>query len=150
MEWDVQRRRIYEHFGLTKPGENTDDTTAGASNQSFRETGSFGRSPRKTRGFGASAQASFGKSSMTRSILGPVGINGDGRTTAFTDAAEKAPSGAGLPAPDTRFDRERQEKYAEKVRDLNAARLQDIVYPVVQRFAEVESQVASDVSLLLL
>ncbi|KAL9078270.1 MAG: hypothetical protein Q9157_002816 [Trypethelium eluteriae] len=144
MEWDAQRRRIYEHFGLAKPEETSNDTVAGAPNQSLRENGSFGRSPRKSRGFGASAQASFGKSSMNRSILGPTGTNADARTTVFTDVAEKAASGPGLPAPDTRFDRERQERYAEKVKELNAARLEEVVYPVVERFAEVEGQVASD------
>ena len=145
MEWDAQRRRIYEHFGLVKQGETPQDTTAGASNRSFRETGSFGRSPRKSRAFGASAQTSFGRSSMTRSILGPSGANADARTAVFTDVAEKASTGPGFPAPDTRFDRERQEKYAEQVKDLNAARLKEVVYPLVQRFAEVEDQVAGDV-----
>ena len=147
MEWDTQRRRIYEHFGLARPEDRDGDTAARASNPSFRETGSFGRSPRKSRGFGASAQTSFGKSSMVKSILGPSGTNADGRTNVFSDVAEKASTGPGLPAHDTRFDRERQERYAAKVGDLNAARLEEVVYPVIQRFAEVESQVPSDVSL---
>ncbi|KAI9659940.1 MAG: hypothetical protein M1821_001292 [Bathelium mastoideum] len=144
MEWDTQRRRIYEHLGLAKPSDKDGDNTAGAPNQSFRETGAFGRSSRKSRGFGASAQTSFGKSSMTRSILGPSGANGDGRTIVFTDVAEKVSSAPGLSAPDARFDRERQERYADKVRELNVARLEEVVYPVVQRFAEVEAQVPSD------
>ncbi|KAI9695263.1 MAG: hypothetical protein M1820_008782 [Bogoriella megaspora] len=144
MEWDAQRRRIYEHFGLAKPDESGDDAVAGASRASFRETGSFARSARKSKGFGATAQMSFGRSSMAKSILGPAPINGDNRGSVFNDAADKgAAGGTGYEA---RYDRERQEKYAQKVRELNSARLEEILYPVAKHFQEVEAQIGSEYS----
>lgn len=66
--------------------------------------------------------------------------------TLFTDVAEKAESGT-LPAASVDpFTRTKQEKYSAKVRELNSSRLQEVVYPVIEQFANVELESSSDVS----
>jgi len=146
MEWDAQRKRIYEHFGLAKQSENLATSTSAAQSQAAR--GAFGRSTRRGRGLGAAtasvAGISFGASGM-RSVIGSPATGFQGQMSTLQDSPDKA--GAGLQsAPQNRFDRDKQEKYAAKVKELNAARLQEAIYPVLQQFAEVEFQSGIDVS----
>lgn len=144
MEWDAQRKRIYEHFGLAKQSENLATSTSAAQSQAAR--GAFGRSTRRGRGLGAAtasvAAMSFGASGM-RSVIGSPATGFQGRMSTLQDSPDKA--GAGLQsAPQNRFDRDKQEKYAAKVKELNTARLQEAIYPVLQQFAEVEFQSGID------
>jgi len=137
MEWDAQRRRIYEHFGLVKKGEDL-----GASGEGGATKGTFGRSSRRSR-LGAST-AGFGASGMTKSVLGTASMRGS-RPALFTDVAEKAASTTMMqPAPEDRMLRDKQDKYSEKVKSLNIARLEESAYPVLHQFAEVESQPSQD------
>ncbi|KAI9757294.1 MAG: hypothetical protein M4579_003505 [Chaenotheca gracillima] len=153
MEWDAQRRRIYEHFGLVPKGtERSDDTDTSFASPAQSEMGmSFGRSSRrgraqkkdKARPGPPGATASFGASSMQRSLIGspgPTGVSGQG--SLFADVPEVA-SGAGPAGIEDRFAREKQIKFAERVQRLNQSRLQDRVYPILREFAEVEAQAAS-------
>ncbi|KAL2358657.1 Nup93/Nic96-domain-containing protein [Cryomyces antarcticus] len=141
MEWDAQRKRIYEHFGLVK--NNLDDSVNGGPSPTDR--GTFGRSARKSRGLGASTKGmSFGTSGMSRSVIGAPASRGTMRASVFNDVAEKVPANGLQPAPEDRFLRDKQEKFAEKVKQLNVSRLGENVYTVLQHFAEVESQPGND------
>jgi nuclear pore complex protein Nup93 len=144
MNWDAQRRRIYEHFGLVKPSENLEESTNVALGASSRERGAFGRSSRRQRNVGASASdVSFGQSGMARSVLGTSSMRGSVRGTTFTDLPEKV-SGSLTSGTEDRLQRDKQEKYAEKVRDLNATRIGEVCYPVLSSFAEAEQDAGID------
>ncbi|KAK4998450.1 nuclear pore complex subunit [Elasticomyces elasticus] len=133
MEWDAQRRRIYEHFGIAKKGDDVDGTLA----NNTRST--FGRSTRRGKNLGASMNgASFGTSGLAKSVIGSQSVRG-GRASLFNDVAEKASAKGIQPAPEDRQQREKQDKLAKKVEALNIARLQETVYPVLQQFVEIEA-----------
>lgn len=143
VDWAAHRQRIYEHFGLKKPQGLDSGSPA------LNESGAFGRS-RKSRVLGASANGrSFGLPGMTRSVIGTPGPKGAAQSQ-FADVAERLSSSDGFrTAPEDRIARMRQDKYAELVKDLNVARLQERPYPVLQRFSGVESdQPGEDTSML--
>lgn len=144
--WELQRKNIYEHFGLMpKHGEASDDLTG---NPSVR--GSFGKSTRRGRtnntdrpGQSTLNRSIFGQSSVQKSVIGTPGV-GSGNATLFADVAEK-----NAPAPaiqDGRFIREKQRKFAEKVQMLNRARLDESSYHVLQELRSIESQPGGEVS----
>lgn len=135
MEWDAQRRRIYEHFGLVKKTDAAEADFEGTTGQAAR--GAFGRSSRRSRAPGASVNGgSFGAS---KSVLGAAGTR-TARQSLFNDVADKTPAGGIQSAPEDRILREKQTKYGEKVKQMNIARLEENVYPTLQQFADVEAQ----------
>ncbi|TKA26143.1 hypothetical protein B0A50_04640 [Salinomyces thailandicus] len=146
VDWDAHTNRIYEHFGFRKP-----QSTEGAEDgRSLGETGGFGRTARRSRANGASILGqSFGLKGMSRSIIGTPGPRG-ARQSAFGDVAEKLPADGMRPAPEDRIQRVKQEKYAGKVKDLNVARLQEKVFPILQRFSEVEAEPSNDDTSMLI
>ena len=146
INWELQRKKIYEHFGLTaKHGEASDDRAGSPSVK-----GSFGKSMRRGRthnanrpGQSALNRSIFGPSSVQKSVIGTPGI-GSRNTTSFADVADRtAPA---LAVQDDRFLREKQRRFAEKVQLLNRARLNENSYPVLQEFRSVESQPGGEVS----
>ncbi|TKA66247.1 hypothetical protein B0A55_09596 [Friedmanniomyces simplex] len=141
VDWQRYRNRIDVHFGLRKPDENGEDAADGGA----VEMGSFGRS-RRSRMHGSSA---FGLPNATRSVIGTPGPNGMRQST-FNDVAEKLPGEGLRPAPEDRTQRVKQDKYSGKVKDLNVARIQESVYPVMTRFVEVEAEPSNeDTSMLV-
>lgn len=140
MEWDAQRKRIYEHFGLAKQSENLAASTSAIPGQAAR--GAFGRSTRRGRGLDASTRSSggmsFGASGM-RSVIGSPATGFQGRGGAIQDSSDRTVVGPQT-GPEDRFLRDKQEKFAAKVKELNLARLQEVVYPVLKNFAAVEMQ----------
>ena len=145
VDWDSHRQRIYEHFGLKKP-RSLEESTA---NDTFAPgNSSFGRSSRRNR-HGASLDKSYGMPGMTKSVIGTPGPNGV-CTSVFGDVAEKLPVDGMRPAPEDRVLRAKQEKYAKKVEELNTARLQEKVFPVLQNFSEIEAEPSNeDTSMLV-
>jgi nuclear pore complex protein Nup93 len=143
MEWDAQRKRIYQHFGIqSKDGPRTRD--GGSLAPGPADQGGFGRSRRsKAQSLKSSKVtvapngSAFGRSSMLRSVIGMPGPIGSGQQPPFADVERKAETGTDL---DDRFQREKQGRFAEKVQALNAARLQRRSFPVLQEFAAVEAQ----------
>jgi len=138
INWELQRKKIYEHFGLMPKGANgTDDFADGRGGK-----GAFGKSSRRGRSTKPPGQSTlnrsiFGQSGLQKSVIGTPGV-GSGNATLFADVAEKnsiAPA-----AQDDRFLREKQRKYAAKVQNLNRARLDEAPYPVLQELKSVESQ----------
>ena len=146
INWELQRKKIYEHFGLMpKLREASNDLAS-----SPGVGGSFGKSTRRGRTNNANRQGQstfsrsiFGHSSVQKSVIGTPGV-GSGNATLFADVAEK-----NAPAPavqDDRFLREKQRKFAEKVQMLNRARLDESSYAVLQEFKAIESQPGGEVS----
>jgi nuclear pore complex protein Nup93 len=131
MNWDAQRLKIYEHFGLGKPAENL-NTSAGAS-QSTR--GTFGRSSRG-RGLGASSSTmAFGASGLQKSVLGnsSMRVPVNNRSTSSEDTT----AGPRIHLED-RANRERQEVYAKKIKELNESRSAVECYPILHELCAVE------------
>ncbi|KAI9820332.1 MAG: hypothetical protein M1827_005954 [Pycnora praestabilis] len=151
MEWDAQRKRIYEHFGLVPKGsdnDNGENNSYGASIPGAR--GSFGRSRRGraqelngSKTGNPSRGSAFGTSGMQKSVIGAPGPVDSGNATLFVDVAEKAGS-SGSNLQDDRFTRDKQAKLAQKVQLLNEARLQERVFPILQEFANVEAQAGGE------
>lgn len=143
MNWEAQRRKIYEHFGLVKPSGPTDDDTG-----ADLDRGAFGRSSRRSRAMGATLSASggmsFGPSTMTRSVLGSSTMRNTLRASAMNDNGDKSGAAALQAGADERYQRDKQEKYAEKVQALNSARNQENAYPLIHAFAAVEDQAGID------
>lgn len=146
INWELQRKRIYEHFGLmANHGEASGDPASG-----HGAMGSFGKSTRRERinnanrpGQSTLNRSIFGPSSIQKSVIGTPGA-GSRNATLFADVADKdAPA---LAVQDDRFMREKQRKFAEKVQMLNRARLDEKSYPVLQEFKGVESQSGGEVS----
>lgn len=149
MEWDAQRRRIYEHFGLAKQSEKLATTSGPALSTSAR--GAFGRSARRGRAMGTTKTSSNGMSfgaSGTRSVLGSPPSGHSTRAASSQDLAEK-PGATAQPVPEDRFLRDKQEKYMDRVKELNISRLKETLYPVLHKFSEVEVQSGIDVSYIL-
>ena len=162
INWEAQRRKIYEHFGLMpKNAEQRPEATRNDTNtrqrgsfdplhdNSLRESGSFGRSTRRGQGTntdrprqGTPNRSMFGQSGMQKSVIGTPGV-GSGNATLFADVAAKTSTSLGV--QDSRFLREKQGKLAEKVQRLNEARLQEKVYPILQEFAILEGQPGGEV-----
>ncbi|KAJ5683174.1 Nuclear pore protein (Nic96) [Penicillium macrosclerotiorum] len=145
MDWEDQRRKIFQHFGLAqKEGSNSAD---------FKSTtrGAFGRSARQSRQQGAnsnqgpaamSRRSVFGRSGLDKSVIGTPGTGLASRQL-FDDPAERG-EGLAASSPDLRFLREKMGHYAEKVQQLNTTRLQRQTYPVLHQFSEVEAQTGGD------
>jgi nuclear pore complex protein Nup93 len=145
MNWDAQRRRIYEHFGLVKPSGSLGESTTSGFGATEHDRGAFGRSSRRGQALGASvAGMSFGPNGMTKSVLGTSIMRGSTRGNTFTDLPDKASSGSLNTGLENRHQRDRQEKYAEKVRQLNCSRNSEKCYPVLHNFIEVEQEVGAD------
>ncbi|KAL2753668.1 hypothetical protein ACRALDRAFT_1082833 [Sodiomyces alcalophilus JCM 7366] len=150
MEWDAQRKRIYEHFGI-RPRD--DDVSAGpVGSHSVRDShqGGFGRS-RRSRASHAGGprpggrQSVLGKSHLQRSVIGTPSRIGMHQSE-FADVEQSSADtdsplhGRRRIGPEDRILREKQAKLAEKVRNLNAARLARQPYPILSELADVEQK----------
>jgi nuclear pore complex protein Nup93 len=144
LEWDEQRKQIYEHFGLARHSENILPTSNSAS--TFGTRGAFGRSTRKGKSAGLAGssnnRASFGVSSNAP-VLGSSISGHTRRGGVFQDPSDKS-GFTQNGRPEDRFLRDKQEKFMGKVKELNVARLREISYPVLHSFLQVEAQSGSD------
>ena len=144
MEWDTQRQRIYQHFGITpRAGDDHARSSFAASNGASQA--GFGRSRRSkaaaaasSRTNGAQSESKFGRSNMARSVIGAAGPVGSGAQPLFADVEKNMEShGVAVASPRDRTHREKESKYTDKVRSLNSARLQKRPFPVCNEFASV-------------
>ncbi|KAK2624323.1 hypothetical protein QTJ16_006273 [Diplocarpon rosae] len=145
IEWGSQQKKIYQHFGI-KPKE-----TAGPGGRgSFRTSpaapgtppGKFGASRRsKAAGLAASragGESTFARSNLHRSVIGSAGPIGTGHQPLFADVEkEMEANGVSTSGLHDRFQRDKQNKYAEKVQLLNHARLAKYPFPLAKEFADV-------------
>ena len=147
INWDYQRRRVYEHLGLVKPDDHEDEGNR-ADSLSVGARGAFGRSNRRSRAPDASARGSMRGSvrepGMSKSVLGGSIGRGSLRQSNFKDVEEKTTDvGSGIPDDDP-YQRARIDRYSSKVKDLNVARIEDYAFPVIEQFARVELDGGSD------
>lgn len=139
MEWEAQRRRIYQHFGITpKQTTGTDDG---------RESGGFGGKSRR-KGTGALSPSRstvrgsvFGRSGMGKSVIGTPSRIGS-HPSQFSDVTAangdgSLSAGGGV---DERFLRDKQLKLADKIHNLNDARQQGSAYPILAELADVAAK----------
>lgn len=148
MEWEAQRKRIYQHFGI-KPREDASGSAAQAAARASTPQkdgqGTFGRSRRKASqaagGDRATPRASvLGRSAMQRSVIGTPSQIGS-HASEFTDVeARKTAAGSGAGSMDDRFLREKQGKLAEKIHEFNNARQQSLPIYICRDLAELESK----------
>jgi nuclear pore complex protein Nup93 len=140
IEWEAQRKRIYDHFGI-KQREPPAGETAAAGRES---QAGFGRSRRgKQPGTPAkpAKHSVLGGSGLQRSVIGTpsrIGVH----QPEFTDVERPSEprQALGVVSADDRALREKQTKLAEKVRSLNAARIFQRPFPVLSEFAEVTTK----------
>ncbi|KAL8366114.1 hypothetical protein RB595_004745 [Gaeumannomyces hyphopodioides] len=151
MEWEEQRRRIYEHFGI-KPREDNQrlgQSTAGAAGRDA--TGGFGRSKRSRHAGGAGAsgtparggakQSVFGRTGLLRSVIGsPSRIGPHGSQFVDVEMVTQNSSIGGLVPMDERFLDEKQKRFIHKIHVLNDSRMMKLPYPILHEFAEVTSR----------
>ncbi|KAI9833687.1 MAG: hypothetical protein M1826_006778 [Phylliscum demangeonii] len=147
MDWDAQRQRIYEHFGLVPKSDSgaPHDGSFGTSGKA-----GFGRSTRAGHSQHASGTSKtpnagrsvFAAASSQRSVLGSPGNPGSDQATLFADTANKAAQSGGG-SIDDRFLRDKEGRYVQKVQSLNEARLHKKAYPVLREFALAEGEVGS-------
>ncbi|KAL2107612.1 hypothetical protein VUR80DRAFT_4987 [Thermomyces stellatus] len=138
LEWEAQRKRIYEHFGIKqRDGGHGESTQAG-----------FGRSRRgKSQQPGATLARSgrstiLGNTSLHRSVIGTPAQIGSHKSE-FSDVerpSEPARQLGGVVSSDDRAIRDKQTKLSAKVRELNEARVLNRPYPVLSELAEVEQK----------
>lgn len=148
MDWEDQRQKIFQHFGLSQndgpvPGDLR-STTRGAFGRSARQSKQAGAGPAQGPST-ASRRSVFGRSALDKSVIGVPGTGLASRQL-FEDPTERG-EGLAVPSPDLRFLREKMGHYAEKVQELNATRLQAQTYPILHQFEEVELHTGGDVSL---
>ncbi|KAL9105527.1 MAG: hypothetical protein Q9227_009324 [Pyrenula ochraceoflavens] len=134
INFDEQRQRIMEHFGLI-PKENQQDSDP--------NSGSFGRSTRRTpNGLKDSTpsgmRSMFGRSGLEKSLIGTPGT-ATSTTNFFGDQAAGNASIFVRGAED-RFLRDKEQQFAEKVKQLNHARDRRQAYPILNAFVEVEDK----------
>lgn len=136
MNWDDQRRKIFQHFGLS----SRDDSAGGES----LNRGSFGRSAAHLRqpGGATGTRSVFGRSALEKSVIGQPG-GSLSSSQLFADHGDRGD--VGVQGPDTRFLREKMGLFARKVGELNAARLEEKPFAIFHEFGSVEDHPAGDV-----
>ncbi|KAL8336417.1 hypothetical protein RB601_000298 [Gaeumannomyces tritici] len=151
MEWEEQRKRIYEHFGI-KPREDNQrlgQSTAGAASRDA--TGGFGRSKRSRNAGGAGTpgtparggakQSVFGRTGLLRSVIGsPSRIGPHGSQFVDVEMVTQSSSIGGLVPMDERFLDEKQKRFIHKIHVLNDSRMMKQPYPILHEFADVISR----------
>jgi nuclear pore complex protein Nup93 len=149
MEWDAQRKRIYQHFGINPIKTPTGGNRSAFAASEGESSPAFGRSRRsKAAALSASRngdkdrESTLGKSHLQKSIIGAAGPVGTGNQVLFSDVEKKMEASGVVTGPQDRFQREKQSKYAEKVQNLNVARLLNRPYPVCHEFSNVVKQSA--------
>ena len=146
INFDEQKKRIMEHFGLLPRSEDGD---AGESRASPAPgTGSFGKSSRRSKTpFGDSGRGStrsvFGRSALDKSMIGNPGM-GAGTVSFFGEDGNNNSAGALSKGQNERYLRDKERLFLQSVEQLNQARLKEKGYLILQKFREVESTAGVD------
>jgi nuclear pore complex protein Nup93 len=150
MEWEAQRKKIYQHFGIKPREEGVGGQTARQSTPSKEGQGTFGRSRRKAsqaaaaggEGRATTRASVLGRSAMQRSVIGTPSRIG-AHTSEFADVeARKDAAGSlnGAGPMDDRFLREKQGKLAERIHEFNDARQRGLPVYICRDLADLESK----------
>lgn len=142
MEWDAQRKRIYQHFGIKQREDTKTPATLGFG--ASESQGAFGRSRRTkgasfagSQGHKTAGGSVFGVSGLQKSVIGAAAPVGSTFKPLFSDIEKRMETnGIVPPDPNDRFQRERQGRLAEKVQRLNESRLNKRCFPLLHQFRE--------------
>jgi nuclear pore complex protein Nup93 len=134
MNWDAQRRKIYDHFGLGDAYENAPQNLGASRNL----RGAFGKSTAGSRSLGSS-KMQFGTTGLHKSVLGGS-VNAALKASMSADAQEKSQIANSHGALEELASRDKQERYSAKIVELNEARNQNQCYPLLHQLASVEDQ----------
>ncbi|KAK4197606.1 Nup93/Nic96-domain-containing protein [Triangularia verruculosa] len=153
MEWEAQRKRIYQHFGI-KPREEQEGglgdsqrTVRGGTPAKEQGAGGFGRSRRRVSqapgtpaaGERSGRQSVFGRSAMNKSVIGTPSRIGT-HASEFTDVeAKKDKEMDGFTATDDRFLREKQGKFAQKIKEINDYRQRGLPVEICKELGDLEN-----------
>ena len=136
MEWDKQKERIFEHFGLLPTTEGEPDRLGA----SIFGASSFGRSARP------------GAGGIQGSVYSSTSVWARSATHSILARPTPAPSGSIFadvdPSKQLTMSRPvliRQQNYAGVVRQLNEGRLAGSPYPILHKFEGVSRESGSDV-----
>ncbi|KAI4923415.1 hypothetical protein J4E85_008453 [Alternaria conjuncta] len=144
IEWDKQRQRIYEHFGLGRQSEDMAASQSGAFGSTAR--GAFGRATgRKGRSMGPNGASVNGRSTFGASAAGPPVLGASQSVLGGRDSSDKSVMG-GQAAPQDRYARDKQEKFMEEVKKLNESRLRESTFSVLHAFSDVEKAAGTEYS----
>lgn len=143
INFEEQKKKIMQHFGLI-PRDEAEDGADGAQ----QDKGGFARSSTGKRPFEDSAKAStrsvFGKSGLAKSLIGSPAM-GASTTSFFGDSTMNNGNSTSLgKGQNGRFLRDKERFFLQKVQQLNKARLQEKAYPILREFATVEDQAGGD------
>lgn len=140
VEWDKQRQRIYEHFGL---GRQSEDMAASQSAFGGTARGAFGRATRKGRSMGPKGASVNGASTFGASAGGPPVIGNGQSVLNGREGPEKAVL-SGQAGPRDRYERDKQERFMDEVKRLNDARQREVPFSVLHAFAGVEKATGTE------
>lgn len=143
LNWDEQRQKIYEHFGLVTKDENGASRFGATTNRPFGVSTAKGESPER---LASTRRSVFGKSGLSKSIIGSA--RGGGSAAIFADPATRDDASPSR-AADSRFVREKIGYFGTKVQRLNETRLQEKSFPILHEFGEVEKVAGTDVCFYL-
>ncbi|KAK4175426.1 Nup93/Nic96-domain-containing protein [Triangularia setosa] len=157
MEWEAQRKRIYQHFGI-KPREEQEGGGLGDSQRTVRGgtpakdqgAGGFGRSRRKgsmapggtpVGGEKSMRQSMLGRSGLNKSVIGTPSRIG-AHAPEFSDVEAKKEKGSemdGVTSMDDRFLREKQGKFAQKIKEFNDFRQRGLPVEICKELGDLEN-----------
>ncbi|KAF2025276.1 nuclear pore protein-like protein [Setomelanomma holmii] len=140
IEWDKQRQRIYEHFGL---GRQSGDMAASQSAFGNTARGAFGRSTRKGRSMGPKGASVNGASTFGAST-GGAPVIGNGQSVLNGRENSGQPVLGAHAGPRDRYERDKQEKFMDEVKKLNDARQREAPFSVLDAFSGVEKAAGTE------
>ncbi|KAL1609859.1 nuclear pore complex subunit [Paraconiothyrium brasiliense] len=136
IEWDKQRQRIYEHFGLGRQSEELAASQATFAGGVTR--GAFGRSTRKGRSMGTkSVNGTSFAASTGPPVIGSI-MSPSQKNTTKGDSADKSILLAGQTGFGDRHTREKQERFMGAVKRLNVSRQTEQTFPILDEFEKIE------------
>ncbi|KAF7502379.1 hypothetical protein GJ744_005971 [Endocarpon pusillum] len=144
INFEEQKKKIMQHFGLIARDEVADEPDGAQPDQAGLGHTSTGQRP-----FEDSAKAStrsvFGRSGLAKSLIGSPAM-GASTTSFFGDSSVNNGNSSSLgKGQNGRFLRDKERFFLQKVQQLNAARLQEKLYPILREFAMVEDQAGGDI-----
>jgi nuclear pore complex protein Nup93 len=134
IEWDKQRQRIYEHFGL---GRQSEDMAASQSTFGNTARGAFGRSTRKGRSMGPKGASVNSASTFGASTGGPPVIGNGQSVLSGRDGPASSVLGT-QSGPRDRYERDKQERFMDEVKKLNESRQRELPCAVLHAFSAAE------------
>lgn len=137
VDFEEQKLRVMEHFGLVTPDDVAGDKFASSKGASFARTARRGKDG--STGPSQGPRSVFGRSAIEKSLIGaPGSVNG--ASSFFKSDGLSSTAGGLSRGQSLRGLREREKAFITKVEQLNNARLQDSEVPLLQWFGEVEER----------